>query len=1097
MKRKTIVWAILFAALSSLAVPLSHSAEPDAHIIRHTIITKALNGDVIESHLLRGRLAMIDKGIAPADQSMLLDKMKIELQKKRDAMLSGDHEALYGGSPLENLLEQVPGIKKYEAALNAVAETVFMAGVEKLSGETKGSINPLTVIKTFYDLGKTIADLPHAAEDKQFVDGHKELWKSYQYNAVRRATKLAEQFEELCASTQPEVRRACDDHAAAHFNFSTNDTAADLATKFPEINASVVGAENFAQLKEISQKLDAGIAITPEQISLILDSISSETQKSAANVLEAIGSIDQFMKNKDTEFSNSLNSIEQGVSKNRALIADVAYYLQHKEEIDRQNAENAAEEEQKQQIDLLKNHETKAKTRLALMLLNRIDPKLAERAETLVNAQIAMTKVLQQFNNAKKLGVVTSAALTLNVVNIGMTVFAAFSGANEGPSTETQYLMALQEQIGQLREQIAALGQHMDQRFDYVDTNIANMYSAMLDGLSRLERQNSELQSIVTTILDNSLDIQTLIIAENQRTIELIGKGFYSPCVNWFETSNVAITNDRFVECSIRLQGQVIEDIWDQQLTTDPLSLNSSSLAAQLMAAEDREIASKMLYRIFSSETGYQSRSNAMVSPARLLETLEMYKKFLFDWPTQAHTLLKTTKMDIIEEKMQEVSAFSTAVLNSMSGEGRLQAGSPIARVSTFGTQLKQSVSDIVHAPTPHSYVSFEPAEIDKVIAQDPTPDPLALYKNPGDDNSIDIPYPQSVYQQLVTQLPGVVRLAARMSVIRLVLSTQFTGDSNMECPRPVLVECVWRDNFRITLGFAKIGTADGSAIPLVTKNFYIIRRPADYSADDYNTYMRRLDLLSMDYRIRLGYKPMNNLSQWDWYWTTSDAEKNRWSTEIETSVRDHSQTTLDTAAIDAAANEWELIVKDYAEKIKGRLKAISYLDQIKWTNVYVAGLVRMAFAENIYESDELAAIASGNLALPDVAFLADAIDRNPRFAWKISHVVSSEVDALVNFLYSPVMETLANNAKQWRFDDYTVLARNTDVAIRLMGRQLSSDPELTPNPAPQPPDRGDNGNESGGGKKGGGGSASWWLLTVMVAGLSARYRLLRLAMVK
>lgn len=121
---------------------------------------------------------------------------------------------------------------------------------------------------------------------------------------------------------------------------------------------------------------------------------------------------------------------------------------------------------------------------IASSLIGITDPASAKALKAVGNAYFQAGAVVQRYQQSllrPGTGGMSGLVLTGDLLGVTLNLFSALSN---GPTPEQ---MILQE-IGNLRRDLGELGRHLDSRFDQVDQELRQVYSAMVDGFEKIER---------------------------------------------------------------------------------------------------------------------------------------------------------------------------------------------------------------------------------------------------------------------------------------------------------------------------------------------------------------------------------------------------------------------------------------------------------------------------------------------------------------------------------------------------------------------------------------------------------------------------------
>ncbi|GAA2838219.1 glycoside hydrolase family protein [Crossiella cryophila] len=136
-----------------------------------------------------------------------------------------------------------------------------------------------------------------------------------------------------------------------------------------------------------------------------------------------------------------------------------------------------------------------------------IDKDFAKRiskfAEGAVKVAYAVNKAITAFTLINSAFSLATAAFTGNVIGAISTLIGVFTAG--GPTVEEQIL----EQIKEMRKQLEAVQQNMNDRFDKVDAKLDNMYNRMVDEFRKLENGVAWVRENTERILEKLTSLST------------------------------------------------------------------------------------------------------------------------------------------------------------------------------------------------------------------------------------------------------------------------------------------------------------------------------------------------------------------------------------------------------------------------------------------------------------------------------------------------------------------------------------------------------------------------------------------------------------
>lgn len=278
---------------------------------------------------------------------------------------------------------------------------------------------------------------------------------------------------------------------------------------------------------------------------------------------------------------------------------------------------------------------------IASALVGAFDKKLGRDIHRVGMASIEVAKIVKGIRDSQAVegasgAQIGMAAATGGYSAIFMLVAQMAISSDAGPSADELILGQLQA----LQEQIAALGQRMDARFDRVDAALELIYNEMKTGYGLIDRQlkgiSDEQDQIAMSIQaqDMKLGAMTAEILEAlNRLRDANASILLAPCQRWNETSvTIALPADTFVECLARLASDA------ENVDPEPANahLDAKSLVDSLSAKKSPTENLRFLARLAANE-GYGLipglSEQLLGSPSHWAATTKVYEKLATGWP--------------------------------------------------------------------------------------------------------------------------------------------------------------------------------------------------------------------------------------------------------------------------------------------------------------------------------------------------------------------------------------------------------------------------------------------------------------------------------
>lgn len=211
----------------------------------------------------------------------------------------------------------------------------------------------------------------------------------------------------------------------------------------------------------------------------------------------------------------------EGIAKGQKVVLD---YVDHEREREAEMDAAKAKATREQQI---LSAETSGVFILST-LVGLADKKLGHDLQVVGTVAIQVANGVAKFSELaasmgsvlNAVGSLAGAALTGNIFSAAMALIPLF--VNTGPTPEQQIL----DQVAQMRQQLADLGHHLDERFDAIDKNLSTIYNQMMTQFDKLDTRLGQIQGDV-------YDVQHSLVALHDQLVTLEG-GVYSSISDGF-----------------------------------------------------------------------------------------------------------------------------------------------------------------------------------------------------------------------------------------------------------------------------------------------------------------------------------------------------------------------------------------------------------------------------------------------------------------------------------------------------------------------------------------------------------------------------------
>ena len=225
-----------------------------------------------------------------------------------------------------------------------------------------------------------------------------------------------------------------------------------------------------------------------------IDAITKATGQIDTNVKE----LKQQVTKEFAALNDRIDDIEDELDDIAAQQRDFAAYIANQKA--RQDAMDAANAKAAKNQTYLATRQ--AATYLMTTLLSAVDPRAGQAFEVVAEAEFQIADSMNAFlESAAGLGLGDALAstsglvLTGNIVGAVMKVLPLLAGGPGGSPEQ-----AILEQIALVRKDIADLRQQMNDRFDRVDREIGQVYSALGTQLAKIDTRLGEIHGDLATI---------------------------------------------------------------------------------------------------------------------------------------------------------------------------------------------------------------------------------------------------------------------------------------------------------------------------------------------------------------------------------------------------------------------------------------------------------------------------------------------------------------------------------------------------------------------------------------------------------------------
>lgn len=509
--------------------------------------------------------------------------------------------------------------------------------------------------------------------------------ESYRQGNLLDAAEVAEDFVKLYMEAEdPKLKKTLADYGA-RYNIHPSLSAEKLGQQFPDVAANAKNNEILDELnnfdkelakhnitleevangvKQIPQALksqhDSLVAKMDNQKQEILGKVSSEALQTRE---ELSGLFQERFNSLDEKADGIMKAVDINGKKLDANKKSLDYIVNHLNKTKEEQIKKALEDElkgkkatlerqkianQRKAVDvfsrawgLLDNSESGKKDakRFAVVAHAALDIRDAIKQYEALQSSVASLEIAKKLKIADKLGdssalaSVGTAALSLNLVSIGMTVVTAFM--DQGPSADELIL----QQLAAIQETLQTIHKQMHERFDLVDEKLDKLMTAVDLGFDMVRGKvtaNKEQLLLNTSI---GLNLEALIVSETRNISQDLKDYFITPCEERDKLTSLPIPDEQYISCITWMRKYATDRIINNQLQYNEFASGASY--ENLLQYENTTNADSFnsFYNIFANATEYQREFAKLPAFENWYLTAGSYVKFLNKYIDKYHLI--------------------------------------------------------------------------------------------------------------------------------------------------------------------------------------------------------------------------------------------------------------------------------------------------------------------------------------------------------------------------------------------------------------------------------------------------------------------------
>ncbi len=327
---------------------------------------------------------------------------------------------------------------------------------------------------------------------------------------------------------------------------------------------------------------------------------------------------------------------------------------------------------------------------VAVTAISFIEPELAKELGAIVDAGFEINKALAAYESAQllgdtalKVGNLGAAALSGNIVAIGISLFSTF--ADSGPTPDKIIIEQLQEirlQLQEIQEQLTNISDQIDESFERVFYGI----DKLLQGQKITIAEIRETSSI-------GLDLQKIVWAEQARIYNAVLGISYRPCIIAMQNFQTFNTSE-FNKCAFQLY-----DIATNLVYSDEIDVAAYENAESIKIALTDSVTAGRTTRSVRDYFGKLSDSRFfgdIASFENWYTSFKLYTEFIVTYPDMARNAFQSRKIGIdkFKSNIAALRQFRTSLLDALEG---YESGSkhPFANLNALYIQRYHAMIDV------------------------------------------------------------------------------------------------------------------------------------------------------------------------------------------------------------------------------------------------------------------------------------------------------------------------------------------------------------------------------------------------------------------
>jgi len=452
--------------------------------------------------------------------------------------------------------------------------------------------------------------------------------------------------------------------------------------------------KNIEDQNAITQNAIQKSRVSGEDLKASIRSGVNELKSGQANILEIQAETREDIKNGFLTSVKNQEEIRKGVRGNSVKLDTLLKIEENREKQARKKAiENT--------LNIADRKDLRASANLGITALSYIDPVVANRVGAIVEASFKISDALDAYqavqaavdaaekaediaNAAGAIGKLGAAALTYDLVSVGITLFTAFS--DTGPTPDQIML----EQLGEIRLQLVDIQEQLGDISVQIDEGFDNL----LYGIDKLQQgQRVTLDEIEDTI-QIGLDIQRIVKAESSRIYDAVLGVAYRPCVIAMQNSQNFNGAD-YNWCAYQLYDMATNSVYSDEIDVSSYgSAESIKLALSDPSSAGRTASSVRDY--YSKISGTRFFGD-IASFENWRTTMQLYTNFLLTYPELAKDAFRSGNIgtDIFRKNVQAIRDFRGELLNALEAYEPGGSEHPFADIDKLYVDRYQAMMDL------------------------------------------------------------------------------------------------------------------------------------------------------------------------------------------------------------------------------------------------------------------------------------------------------------------------------------------------------------------------------------------------------------------